>query len=101
METMNPNTKAPAKASSNKLADELRTEPGIPVYELRFRGTPGPDLPLKTRTQPSQLRASERIEITYLLRLQLYRVVEATREKGAKDVVVYVPREWASWEPMP
>lgn len=105
METMN--TKSDAKggkppAPTNRI-DELKTEPGIPVYELRFRGSPGAELPLRNRSTSggiNTLRADKGLEITYLPRMQFYRLVETQSEKGAKQIVCFIPREWATFEPL-
>lgn len=102
METMKSDT-SKIRVKMTALADELRTEPGIPCFELRFRGNPGPDLPLRRKAVNggiSTVRMSDYLAIDYLPRMKLFRIVEQQTEKG-KEVVCYVPSDWATFEPMP
>jgi hypothetical protein len=100
MKTDAPKNKPPQKAP-HPLAAELATMDGIPVFELRFCVQGGRDLPLPDSNGGfGVLRATDMREITYLTKPQLFRVVQRTRDPMQKTRTLYVPREWAMFEPL-
>jgi hypothetical protein len=99
MDTM----KTPDKRTDGK-PDGWRTDGKpheIAVYELRFK-SPYPDLGLPSMSGGSgTIRTKDGITIGYLPQQQLYRIVTTSRDPKVKPRTIFVPREWASFEPLP
>lgn len=107
METMNKNQKpAPPQAPKkdpHPLVAELAAMDGVPCAILRFCMPQGGsrDLPLEGSNGGfTTLPANERRTIAFLSKVGMYRVVEVSRDPKVKTKTLYVPREWATFEPL-
>lgn len=105
METMStksePNkTKAAPTAQVHPLIAELATMEGLPIFEIRFCVQGGRDVGLDETGGTGKLRIREGRTITFLPKARLFRVVEKSRDIKVKDKTIYIPSEWASFEPL-
>jgi hypothetical protein len=108
METMKHDSKIKTTQPSmmkqaNAVIVELAAMEGIPVYELTFcvGMNNKPDLPLSDSYGGlGKLRIRPDREITYLPKMLFYRVVQISRDPRVKTKTFYIPREWATFEPL-
>jgi hypothetical protein len=102
METMKTDKNAPKQAPpKHPLTTELAQMEGIPVLELRFCVQGGRDLPyVDSNGGMGTLRAREDRDVCYLPKVMLYRVVQRSRDPKVKTKTFYIPREWATFEPL-
>lgn len=99
METMTDKKPQPNKPNT-ALRDELDTMSGIPGRLIRFTLPREPDLGLETwnGTGRNAVMANERITITWLVKVQMYRIVERALTPNKPDRVIYVPQSWGAFE---
>lgn len=84
----------PEKAAASRMADGE----AIQVYEIVFR-QPHPDMGFEGGSSGRfRANAMKKRTISYYPRLHLYRLEERYSDKEPK--VVFVPREWGSFEPL-
>lgn len=86
---------------TNGLADELASMPGIPGKQLTFTLPREPDLPFSGwNGGRNKVGATERLSITWLFKVQMYRVVEKALDPKQSDAIAYVPQSWAAFLPL-
>lgn len=102
MKTEKPKSTLPAPPKAvNPVVAELAAMDGIPVFELRFCVQGGRDLPLlDSAGGMGVLRARADRTITYLPKMQLHRVVQTSRDPQIPTLTFYIPREWATFQPL-
>lgn len=96
METMKNDKQQNAKAPAPG-------ENGVAVYEIRFCRQGGRDIGIENQSPGGSgiVRANERLEITYLPSKRFYRLVEKYLDNKRPTKTIYVPENWATFEPMP